>query len=89
MVIRANSKFEGYTDTKRLVAINELQLPDILARGPMNVQGLAKASSARPDRLGQILVSLRNNGIFVYNPGTGEYAKNHVSNLLRSDHWTQ
>lgn len=89
MVIRTNSNFEGYTDTKCLVAVNELQLPDILARGPMNVQDLAEASSARPDRLGQILVPLRNNGIFVYNPDTGEYANNHVSNLLRSDHWTQ
>lgn len=55
----------------------------------MNIQDLAKASSARADRLGQILVPLRNNGIFSYNPKTGEYANTHVSTLLRSDHWTQ
>ena len=64
-------------------------MPDILAKGSMNVQDLANASSARADRLGQILVPLRNNGIFDYNPDTGQYTNTHVSNLLRSDHWTQ
>lgn len=55
----------------------------------MTVEALAEASSARADRLGQILVPLRNNGIFGYDAATGEYANNHVSTLLRTDHWTQ
>src|SRR3569833_1961784 len=80
---------KGYTDTKCLVAATELGLADILAKGPSNVQGLAEASSARADRLGQILMPLRNNGIFSYDPDTGEYANTHVSTLLRSDHWAQ
>ncbi|UNI23714.1 hypothetical protein JDV02_009516 [Purpureocillium takamizusanense] len=81
--------FLGYTDTKCLVAANELHLADILANGPLNIQELAKASNARADRLGQVLMPLRNNGIFSYNSSTGEYANTHVSTLLRSDHWTQ
>jgi len=72
-----------------LVAANELHLADILVNGPLTVPELAKASNARADRLGQILMPLRNNGIFSYNPSTGQYANTHVSTLLRSDHWTQ
>jgi hypothetical protein len=71
------------------VAANELHLADILAHGPLTVEDLAKASSARPDRLGQILVPLRNNGVFAYDQDTGTYANTHVSNLLHSKHWTQ
>lgn len=81
--------FLGYTDTKCLVAANELGLADILANGPLSVPDLAEASSARADRLGQILVPLRNNGIFSYDATTGKYANTHISTLLRSDHWTQ
>jgi hypothetical protein len=81
--------FKGYTDTKCLVAANKLGLADLLANGPLTVQELAEASSARADRLGQILVPLRNNGIFSYDATTDKYANTHVSTLLRSDHWTQ
>ncbi|KAF2128310.1 putative O-methyltransferase [Dothidotthia symphoricarpi CBS 119687] len=81
--------FLGYTDTKCLVAANELRLADILADGPLTVQELAQASSARPDRLGQILVPLRNNGVFSYDESAGTYANTHVSTLLHSKHWTQ
>jgi gliotoxin/aspirochlorine biosynthesis O-methyltransferase len=82
-----NSK--GYTDTKCLVAANELGLADLLANGPLTVQELAEASSSRADRLGQVLVPLRNNGIFSYDAATDKYANTHISTLLRSDHWTQ
>lgn len=71
------------------MAANELGLADLLADGPLDVQELASRSSARADRLGQILVPLRNNGIFGYDDGTQKYSNNHVSAMLRSDHWTQ
>jgi hypothetical protein len=53
------------------------------------VGDLAKASSARPDRLGQILVPLRNNGVFAYDQNTGTYANTHVPTSLHSKNWTQ
>jgi hypothetical protein len=68
------------------VAANELRLADTLAYGPLIVEDLAKASSARPDRLGQILIPLRNNGVFGYDENTGTYANTHVSALLHSKH---
>ncbi|KAH8723131.1 putative O-methyltransferase [Phaeosphaeriaceae sp. PMI808] len=81
--------FFGYTDTKCLVTANELRLADLLADGPLTVEDLAKASDARPDRLAQILVPLRNNGVFKYDECANTYANTHVSNLLHSKHWTQ
>jgi hypothetical protein len=71
------------------VAANELPLADILAHGPLTVEDHAKASSARPDRLGQILVPLRNNGVFGYDENTGTYANTHVSALLHFKHCAQ
>jgi gliotoxin/aspirochlorine biosynthesis O-methyltransferase len=67
----------------------EREIPDILVQGPQTLQQLANASSARADRLGQILRVLYNNGIFHYDTETGLYSNNHTSSLLRSDHWTQ
>jgi hypothetical protein len=71
------------------VAANELRLADILAHGPLTVEDLAKASSARPDRLVQTLLPLRNNGVFAYDQNTSIYANTHVSTVLHSKHWTQ
>ena len=79
----------GYTNTKCLLAAVGLGVADILAKGPLKLADLASASKARSDRLGQIMKPLYNNNIFNYDGETGTYANNHVSELLRSDHWTQ
>ena len=55
----------------------------------MSIHDLATLCSANLHRLSQILKPLYNNGIFSYNVLTSKYSNNHVSELLRSDHWTQ
>lgn len=64
-------------------------MADLLAAGPLSLSDLAKACSANSHRLGQILKPLYNNAIFGYDSTTSKYFNNHVSELLRSDHWTQ
>ena len=79
----------GYTNTKCLVAAVEFKIADVLIKGPQSVPDLAKNCSANPHRLSQILRPLYNNGIFKFDATTATYSNNHVSELLRSDHWTQ
>ncbi|ORY14663.1 O-methyltransferase-domain-containing protein [Clohesyomyces aquaticus] len=81
--------FFGYTDTKCLVAAVELNISDSLKSGPQTLESLAESCNARADRLGQILRTLTNNGVFAYDPFTKIYSNNHVSTSLQSDHWTQ
>ncbi|OCL06619.1 putative O-methyltransferase [Glonium stellatum] len=83
--------FLGYTSSKCLVAAVQLQIADVLSSSPKTLPELAKVcgSVGRQDRLGQILRPLYNNGIFNYEPQTQLYSNNHVSTLLRKDHWTQ
>ncbi|KAF2729065.1 O-methyltransferase glim-like protein, partial [Polyplosphaeria fusca] len=81
--------FLGYTNTKCLVAAVDLKIPDILSSGPATLSSLASSSNTRADRLGQIMRALYNNGIFTYDSSAATYSNNHVSTLLRSDHWTQ
>lgn len=71
------------------MAAVELKVADILAQGPKSIEDLATICSANSLRLTQILKPLYNNGIFKYDPLTSTYSNNHVSELLRSDHWTQ
>lgn len=71
------------------MAAVHLNIADHLSKGPLTRGQLAKAALAKPDRLGQILRSLHSNNIFSYDEATDQYANNHVSDLLRSDHWTQ
>ena len=79
----------GYTNTKCLCAAVELGVPDVLAEGPKTLEKLAGRCEARPDRLKQTLKTLYNNNIFSFDPASRLYSNNHVSELLRSDHWTQ
>ncbi|KAI0176006.1 S-adenosyl-L-methionine-dependent methyltransferase [Hypoxylon sp. FL1284] len=81
--------FMGYMSTKALVAAVELNVPDILRCGAKRLPELAVACDARADRLGQVMRTLRNNGIFAYDPESGTYQNNATSTLLLSDHWTQ
>ena len=76
-------------NTKCLCAAVELAIPDILREGPMTLEEVAERSSGRPDRLGQILRVLHNNGIFAYDASNKSYSHNSTSVLLLSDHWTQ
>lgn len=64
-------------------------MPDVLKAGPKTLHQLATACNARPDRLGQVLRVLYNNGIFAYDAKSGVYSNNRTSELLLSDHWTQ
>ena len=66
----------------------ELRVPDILAKGPVDLNALALASNARPDRLGQIMRPLYNSGIFNYDAVSKKFSHNRTSTLLQSDHWT-
>ncbi|KAI1182835.1 putative O-methyltransferase [Nemania serpens] len=80
--------FLGYISSKCLNAAVERNIPDILAKEPMTLEALSKASGSRPDRMGQVLRVLYNNGIFEYDEQTGLYSNNETSSLLRADHWT-
>ncbi|KAL3422106.1 o-methyltransferase [Phlyctema vagabunda] len=80
--------FLGYTNTKCLCAAVELRIPDILATGALDLNALALASKARPDRLGQIMRPLYNNGIFSFDAINEKFSNNRTSILLQSDHWT-
>jgi len=78
----------GYTDSKCLVAAVELGIPDALDT-PQSLSSLAKGCSAHPHILQQILRQLVNNNIFALDATSELYFNNRVSNLLRTDHWTQ
>jgi hypothetical protein len=80
----------GYVDAKCLVAAVDFKVPDQLQEhGQMNVEDLAKACKARPDRLHQVLRVLASNGIFSYDEKKRSFSNNTASTLLLSDHWTQ
>ncbi|KAI0886474.1 S-adenosyl-L-methionine-dependent methyltransferase [Annulohypoxylon maeteangense] len=81
--------FMGYMNTKALCAAVELNIPDILRSSPKTLPELAIACGARADRLGQVMRTLRNNGIFSFDAETETYRNNTTSALLLSDHWTQ
>jgi hypothetical protein len=75
----------GYANSKCLNAAIELNIPDILQKGPKSLSDLAVAANARPDRLQQVLRALQNNAIFSYDPISKEYSNNRTSELLTSD----
>ena len=79
----------GYVRTKALCAAVELDIPDILERGPKSLPELATACNARVDRLRQVMRTLYNDGIFSYDSSTGTYGNNPTSTLLQKNHWTQ
>ncbi|EMD58416.1 hypothetical protein COCSADRAFT_350813 [Bipolaris sorokiniana ND90Pr] len=82
--------FLGYVHAKCLVSVVELKIADHLEKsGPMKIESLAKACSARADRLAQVLRVLISNGIFAYDKTSKTYTNNATSRLLLSDHWTQ
>ncbi|KAL1604779.1 hypothetical protein SLS60_004319 [Paraconiothyrium brasiliense] len=81
--------FMGYMNTKALVAAIDLNIPDILAHGPKAVATLAEEAGARPDRFRQIMRTLSNNGIFLYDTHKDSYSNNATSTLLTTNHWTQ
>lgn len=81
--------FLGYVKTKCLVTAVELDIPGVLADGPKTTPQIAAASSARPDRLAQVLRLLVNHGVFAWDPHTGCFSNNRASRLLLRDHWTQ
>jgi hypothetical protein len=75
--------------TKALCAVVELDIPDILQSGPKTLAELARTCNARADRLRQIMRTLHNNGIFLYDSSNDSYQNNPTSLLLVKDHWTQ
>lgn len=78
----------GFLNSKCLLAAVELKIADILSNGPLTLAELAAASNSRPDRLLQVLRVLYNNGIFEYDAASETFSNNHVSVLIRRDHWT-
>ncbi|KAK0617474.1 O-methyltransferase-domain-containing protein [Immersiella caudata] len=87
--LKLSDHFLGYTTTKCLVAAVQLNIADHLGKGPLKLANLAEVAVAKPNRLRQILRPLYSNNIFAYDEQTDQLANNHVSELLRSDHWTQ
>lgn len=81
--------FLGYVTTKCLVAAVECGVPDALKNGPMTLDGLAKATNTKPDRLSQILGILESRGIFARESDDDVYSHSPASSLIQSDHWTQ
>lgn len=75
--------------TKALCTAVEFKIPDVLRERPRTTTELAETCGARPDRLRQVMRTLRNNGIFSYDAQNDTYANNSTSVLLLSDHWTQ
>ncbi|KAG6988947.1 hypothetical protein G7Y79_00067g095620 [Physcia stellaris] len=88
-LILADHFMGGYINSKCLNTALEFNIPDLLREGPKSLVDIACLSSARPDRLRQVLRVLCNNGIFTYNAPADTYANNTTSELLLSDHWTQ
>jgi hypothetical protein len=76
-------------NTKALCAVVELDVPDILQKGPRSLPDLSRTCGAREDRLRQVMRTLQNNGIFSYSRASDAYSNNSTSNLLLSTHWTQ
>ncbi|KAJ4390993.1 hypothetical protein N0V93_004592 [Gnomoniopsis smithogilvyi] len=81
--------FLGYTNSKALCAAVALNVADHLESGPRTLSDLASDCNARPDRLKQVIRTLYNNGIFYYDASNDLIENNHVSRLLKTDHWTQ
>ncbi|KAI0468893.1 S-adenosyl-L-methionine-dependent methyltransferase [Xylaria cf. heliscus] len=81
--------FMGYMNSKALYAAVELKVSDALRSGPKTLPELASQCDARPDRLRQVMRTLRNDGIFAYDASTDTYSNNSTSVLLLTDHWTQ
>ncbi|KAF2446660.1 O-methyltransferase glim [Karstenula rhodostoma CBS 690.94] len=81
--------FLGYMKTKCLCAAVQLGISDILISGPKPLHSIAETIGSRSDRLGQIMRTLYNEGIYAYDPSTKLYSNNHVSTLLQTNHWTQ
>jgi hypothetical protein len=75
--------------TKALCTAVELDIPDILQKGPKSLSELSKICNAREDRLRQVMRTLRNNAIFSYDHESDAYSNNTTSTLLLSTHWTQ
>ncbi|KAH8888281.1 PLP-dependent transferase [Thozetella sp. PMI_491] len=81
--------FLGYVKAKCLCTAVELDVPGLLQGGPKDIDQIAAASGARPDRLGRVLRLLVTHGIFAFDGNTGCFSNNRSSTLLLKDHWTQ
>ncbi|PVH97233.1 S-adenosyl-L-methionine-dependent methyltransferase [Periconia macrospinosa] len=82
--------FLGYVHAKCLVAAVDFSIADTLEKsGPMTIDSLAKACSARGDRLAQVLRVFISNGVFALDETTKKYTNNSTSKLLLTNHWTQ
>ncbi|POS75431.1 hypothetical protein DHEL01_v206173 [Diaporthe helianthi] len=81
--------FLGYTNTKALCTAVELKVADQLESGPKTVAYLAQHCNARKDRLKQVLRTLHNNGIFSLDAAGDRIQNNRVSEILKTNHWTQ
>ncbi|KAI9874634.1 MAG: hypothetical protein M1830_009533 [Pleopsidium flavum] len=82
--------FFGYLFSKALWAVVDARVPDVLAeKGPLTAVELGLRVGIQPKRLSQLLDTLINNGIFLYNSSTNRYSSNRTSRLLCRDHWTQ
>ncbi|KAJ5375405.1 Winged helix-turn-helix transcription repressor DNA-binding [Penicillium concentricum] len=81
--------FLGSAKTKCLNAAVELNIPDLLKAGPMDVATLASVSKARPDRLKQVMRVLCSDSVFEFDTKSQCYSLNECSELLLTDHWTR
>jgi len=82
--------FFAFLQTKALWTVVEARVPDLLhEKGPTATKKLGLLAGIQPERLAQLLDTLANLGIFATPDNGASYQNNRVSELLRSDHWTQ
>ncbi|RDW70943.1 hypothetical protein BP6252_07506 [Coleophoma cylindrospora] len=82
--------FFGYLNSKALATVVQLKVPDVLQHsGPSTASQLGELVAVQPERIGQLMDTLVNNGIFTYDEDAEKFAHNRCSLLLCRDHWTQ
>lgn len=82
--------FFGFLNSKVLLTVVEARVPDHLAKhGSLPASELGSICGIQPLRLGQLMDTLVNNGIFAHDRELDVYSNNRASRLLCRDHWTQ
>jgi len=78
------SRMLAYNLTQMLYVVVKLGIPDVLARGPKQVDELAAIVDAHSSSLYRVLRALASQGVFTEEP-EGHFALTSLSELLRSD----
>jgi len=79
-----SAMLSGHLVTQAISAAARLGIPDLVARGPRNVQTLARASGVRADPLYRMLRALADAGVVAELPRR-RFGRTPLSDLLRSD----